>query len=343
MASLLRKAPVSAFSDEFSTRWSNVVQRGKKRIFKRKADHEEIVKEFDALIADRKASDDFAYAGLVTMSLARYLESCAEEGGKISPQQAGAYLEASEHFWTAAHQDQDHGCTDPPEILRIHARDAQAKALRWFERSGNPWMQAEVLLRGAMHLRKLGEHEEAGYMAEQSGLVEKNDPFDRFVALSVAAACYATAKMYVMLERVLCSMKDVAKEAVEEDSSWSGFVKGSVVSGWTSSWSESGVFQSVLGLVLLQIVLGKHKKATQLLRDDLKPLLVVRDVVPLVSDMLEDMIDRRRGRKDGASVEQVEEWRGVFKSIAQDEFVGYLVDQVCLTLQLPPNWDWSKK
>ncbi len=71
-------------------------------------------------------------------------------------EKAAWYLEANQAFWEAAEQDQANGCTDPPEILRLHARDAQAKSAYWFEKAGNSWMHADVLLQGAIHLKRLG-------------------------------------------------------------------------------------------------------------------------------------------------------------------------------------------
>src|SRR3990167_3595382 len=102
-------------------------------------------------------------AALVAISLAKYVDGTLEK--------ASLYLDASESFWSAAESDRQRGCTDPPELLQLHALDAQAKCVYWFEKAGNKWLHADVLLQGARHLKRLGEHEEAAFYATQSALL----------------------------------------------------------------------------------------------------------------------------------------------------------------------------
>jgi hypothetical protein len=65
--SFLRSKPVaSIFTDSFSVQWAALVARSKKlRLFRKRSDHADLVAEFEALIADRKAHDDLPYAGEV--------------------------------------------------------------------------------------------------------------------------------------------------------------------------------------------------------------------------------------------------------------------------------------
>lgn len=144
-----------------------------------------------------------ASPSLVAVTLARFLEGSWDK--------AAVYLEASEYLWEAAQQvrrcvlslpsthalrpqDHDNGCTDPPELLRLHARDAQYSAVHWFEHAANTWMHADVLLQGAERLKCLGEFEEAAFMASRAALLEKRDDgslFDAYCAHALAAECYA--------------------------------------------------------------------------------------------------------------------------------------------------------
>ncbi len=215
-----KPSPFSA-DDVFSARWAALVQRSKRKLqlFRKKNDHLELVREFEALVAERRAADDLPYAALVAMSLGRYLESCAEQRA------ASAFLEASEYFWEAAHQDFNHGCTDPPEVLRLHARDAHAKATQWLE--SNKWVQSDVMLRASLHLCALEEWDEAGYLAEKSAEIEKGleNAFDAHTGLCVAARCYALNRSFAQVERVVKQMLAAAKQAIATDGAWPGFVK----------------------------------------------------------------------------------------------------------------------
>jgi tetratricopeptide (TPR) repeat protein len=221
--SFTSRAKASPFppDDVFSAKWAALVQRSKRKLqlFKKKSDHVDLVREFEALIAERRAADDLPYAALVAMSLGRYLESCADSYA------AGVYVEASEFFWEAAHQDAAHGCTDPPEVLRLHARDAHAKAVQGLE--SNKWVQSDVMLRAALHLCALEEWEEAGYLAEKAAEIERGLEcmFDSHVALCVAARCYALSRNYAQVERVVKQMDHLAKQAAPYDGAWPGFVK----------------------------------------------------------------------------------------------------------------------
>jgi hypothetical protein len=101
---------------------------------------------------------------LVALSLARYIDGPWEKGA--------VFLEASEYLWEAAHQvgvgvfcvtmnsfshhylqDHENGCTDAPEMLQLHARDALNQSIYWFSNASNTCIQSDVLLLGALHLK----------------------------------------------------------------------------------------------------------------------------------------------------------------------------------------------
>jgi hypothetical protein len=120
-------------------------------------------------------------------------------------------------FWEAAHDDFAHGCTDPPEVLRLHARDAMAKANLeqnkvffrfWFSFVLNifllQFLMSDVFLRSALHLLELEEFDEAAFFAEKSAEIEKgiDSHFDAHLAFCVATECYAKAK-FLLLARLL--------------------------------------------------------------------------------------------------------------------------------------------
>ena len=80
MSFTIRKAQACPFNDDFSARWSALVLRSKKtKLWKKKAEHLEILQAFEQLINDRRSNDDLPYAALVAMSMGRYLESCADQ------------------------------------------------------------------------------------------------------------------------------------------------------------------------------------------------------------------------------------------------------------------------
>lgn len=62
---MLRKqaSSLALLTDDFSVRWASLLDRTRTRLFRKRAPQDELVAEFEALIADRKSHDDLPYAG----------------------------------------------------------------------------------------------------------------------------------------------------------------------------------------------------------------------------------------------------------------------------------------
>ena len=287
----------------------------------------------------------FFFSFAVCLSLGRYFEShyAGESSRHVNNTQASVYLEGSEYFWEAAHEDKAHGCTDPPEILRLHARDAQAKALSWFEKAGNRWMQSEVLLKGALHLRELEEYDEAGYFAEQSSLIEKElgNAYDGYVAYGVAAHCYALNKNYVELERVLQCMSGLAKDSMVEDK-FEGFTFAPAKVGWQTSWTEMAMFNVAIASFLFNVVLGRNAKMGVILENKLKAMIMVKDGrLGELWECLNVILKTKRAEKE-ANEEEISKCRYiVLECVRDEEVVNELMEQVESQLTRKPNYDWT--
>lgn len=336
MSFSLRKAAPSAFSDDFSVRWAGLVQRSKKsKLFRRRAEHGELVREFESLLSERKGQDDLPYAALVALSLARYLESCAEP----NQPQGAAYLEASECFWEAAHQDHLHGCTDPPEVLRLQARDAQARALQWTDKC----IQSDIYLRASQHLCRLQEYDEAAFLAERSAEIEAaslDNAFDAYIALGQSVKCHALNKNYVKVEQVLKSVLERATKALDADSAWTGFSKGPVPHGWQSSWAEEAIFHAGVSHLLLSVVTGRNMQMEKWLTK-VKELLLVRDgELGIVWASLNQLVNSKRSESESAL--DADQCRAAVLLVVREEYAQVLLEAAISTVILQPNWDFEK-
>ena len=267
------------------------------------------------------------------MSLGRYLESCAEHHNP----QAGAFLEASECFWEAALQDHEHGCTDPPEVLRLQARDAQAKALQWSDK----YLQSDIFLRASQHLCLLEEYDEAAFMAERSAELEAgslSNAFDAHVAFGQSAKCHALNKNYLRVEKVLSLMLETAEKALEDDSSWPGFVKGPVGSGWHSSWTEEAIMHASIANLFLCVVTGRNELMTKWL-DKAKALLTLRDGEPgPVWEMLKLLVECKQSESEPGF--DSEHCRAVCYVVIREDYARVLLEAAMDSVKLLPNWSF---
>lgn len=336
MSFVLRKAAVTPFTDSFSQRWAGLVQRAKRtKLFRKRSDHVELVAEFEALIADRKANDDLPYAALVAMSLGRYLETCAEHN---APQTA-AFLEASECFWEAAHQDHEHGCTDPPEVLRLQAREAQIKALAWADK----FVQSDIYLRASQHLCQLEEYDEAAFLAERSAELEASslkNAFDAYLAFAQSTKCYALTKNFLKAEKVLHLAKQTAEKALDEDGAWSGFVKGTRTEGWQTTWTEDAIFHAAVSQLFICIAMGRNQQMDTWLEVAREQLELRNGEAGQEWAVLKAMVSGKRSESESTLERNAS--RAVLSLVLHEAYALVLLEAALDSVLLKPNWEFAK-
>ena len=269
------------------------------------------------------------------MSLGRYLESCVE----LNSPQTGAFLEASECFWAAAIQDHEHGCTDPPEVLRLQARDAQAKALHWSDK----WMQSDIFLRASQHLCLLEEYDEAAFLAERSAEIEAgslNNAFDAYVAFGQSTKCHALQKNYLRAEKVLSLILETAEKAREDDSAWPGFVQGASSSGWQSSWTEEAIWHASVSNLFLCIVTGRNELMTKWLAKTLELLKVRGDDQDgaVVGKTLKLLVKSKQSESEPNF--ESDDCRGALYIVIREEYAQVLLEAALDSIKLLPNWNF---
>jgi hypothetical protein len=227
------------------------------------------------------------------------------------------------------------------EVLRLHARDAQARAIQWFDSCG--WMQSDILLRAALHLRSLEEYEEAGYLAERSAEIESGtleNGYDAYVALSVAVSCHALSKKYNQVERLLGIMLRTAEAGREKDSAWKGFLVGSMEGGWDSTWTEEGILHVSLAYLFLCIITGRNEQMSKWL-GKVKSLIGARglDYQDVSWNAIELLVKNKRSEIESSEEELRKSCKAHVLLIVHEEYVTNLLDEAIDLILLKPNWE----